>query len=80
LSFASNGDGFYFFMTKTNPAQLETEISLEDFPTPQQLLAKFLVHGKGFTKPEHLRTITLSTITTMATGKAPHAYYHLQAI
>lgn len=32
--FASNGDGFIFH-DKTNPQQLESEIVLSDFPTPE---------------------------------------------
>ena len=38
FAFASNGDGFIFH-DKTAPAnggQLETEISLEEFPSPQE--------------------------------------------
>ena len=34
--FASNGDGFIFH-DKTNTVQLESEIRLEDFPSPQML-------------------------------------------
>ena len=34
--FFTNGDGFLFH-DKTNTSQLETEISLEDFPAPEQL-------------------------------------------
>lgn len=45
--FASNGDGFVFH-DKTNPAQLEPEITLNDFPTPGQLWNKYCV-CKGFT-------------------------------
>lgn len=36
FAFASNGDGFVFH-DKTNPTSLETEIRLEDFPSPEQL-------------------------------------------
>lgn len=73
--FASNGDGFIFH-DKTNPAQLETEIRLEDFPTPQQLWQKFCA-WKGY-KTEHLQTIT-QDYHDDGTGKAPR-YYQLQAI
>lgn len=53
--FARNGDGFIFH-DKTNPQQLEAEISLEDFPTPSQLWAKYCVY-KGYKKSQ-LPTIT----------------------
>ena len=45
--FASNGDG-YIFHDKTNAAQIESEISLKDFPTPERLWQKDCV-WKGFT-------------------------------
>jgi type I restriction enzyme R subunit len=44
--FASNGDG-YIFHDKTAPANgglLESEISLADFPSPEQLWAKFCAY------------------------------------
>ncbi len=73
--FASNGDGFIFH-DKTNPNQLETEISLEDFPTPQQLWQKYCIF-RGFTT-EQLPLITQSYHDD-GSGKAPR-YYQLQAI
>ncbi|TDO99580.1 EcoAI/FtnUII family type I restriction enzme subunit R [Marinomonas balearica] len=73
--FATNGDGFIFH-DKTNPTQLETEIRLEDFPTPQQLWHKYCV-WKGF-KSEYLPTIT-QDYHDDGTGKSPR-YYQLQAI
>ncbi len=73
--FASNGDGFVFH-DKTNPTQLETEIRLEDFPTPQQLWDKYCV-WKGY-KQEHLPVIT-QDYHDDGSGKSPR-YYQLQAI
>ena len=73
--FASNGDGFIFH-DKTNSAQLETEIRLEDFPTPQQLWDKYCV-WKGY-KTEHLPVIT-QDYHDDGSGKSPR-YYQLQAI
>nr|WP_180710088.1 DEAD/DEAH box helicase family protein [Vibrio parahaemolyticus] len=73
--FASNGDGFIFH-DKTNPSQLETEIRLEDFPTPQQLWDKYCV-WKGY-KTEHLPVIT-QDYHDDGSGKSPR-YYQLQAI
>lgn len=48
--FTSNGDGFIFH-DKTNPQQLESEIALSDFPTPEQLWQKYCV-WKGFTQEQ----------------------------
>lgn len=73
--FASNGDGFVFH-DKTNPAKLETEIRLEDFPTPEQLWNKFCI-WKGY-KTEHLPVIT-QDYHDDGSGKSPR-YYQLQAI
>ena len=73
--FASNGDGFIFH-DKTNLTQLETEISLDDFPTPEQLWQKYCAY-RGFT------TAQLPLITPDyhddGSGKEPR-YYQLQAI
>lgn len=73
--FASNGDG-YIFHDKTNPAQLETEISLEQFPTPTDLWNKYCVY-RGF-KKEQLPLIT-QDYHDDGSGKSPR-YYQLQAI
>lgn len=73
--FASNGDGFIFH-DKTNLSQLETEISLEDFPTPEELWQKYCAY-RGF-KPEQIPLITQSYHDD-GSGKAPR-YYQLQAI
>ncbi|MCL6271471.1 DEAD/DEAH box helicase family protein [Sansalvadorimonas sp. 2012CJ34-2] len=73
--FASNGDGFIFH-DKTNPTQLETEISLNDFPTPQKLWQKFCI-WKGYTE-QQLPIIT-QDYHDDGSGKSPR-YYQLQAI
>lgn len=73
--FASNGDGFIFH-DKTNSTQLETEIRLEDFPTPEQLWDKYCV-WKGY-KKEHLPIIT-QDYHDDGTDKSPR-YYQLQAV
>ncbi|HHG90885.1 MAG TPA: DEAD/DEAH box helicase, partial [Devosia sp.] len=73
--FATNGDGFIFH-DKTNLAALETEIRLEDFPTPAQLWQKFCV-WKGYTEAQ-LPMIT-QDYHDDGSGKSPR-YYQLQAI
>ncbi|WP_394125801.1 EcoAI/FtnUII family type I restriction enzme subunit R [Vibrio hepatarius] len=73
--FASNGDGF-IFRDLTNPTQLETEIRLEDFPSPEELWHKYCV-WKGY-KEEHLPIITQDYYDD-GSGKSPR-YYQLQAI
>ncbi len=73
--FASNGDGFVFH-DKTNQTTLETQICLEDFPTPAQLWDKYCV-WKGYTAAQ-LPIITQDYYDD-GSGKAPR-YYQLQAI
>ncbi|MGL1461490.1 EcoAI/FtnUII family type I restriction enzme subunit R [Vibrio parahaemolyticus] len=73
--FASNGDGF-IFRDLTNPTQLESEIRLEDFPSPGELWHKYCV-WKGY-KEEHLPIITQDYYDD-GSGKSPR-YYQLQAI
>lgn len=73
--FASNGDGFIFH-DKTNPVQLESEIKLEDFPTPEQLWDKYCV-WKGFSA-EQMPVIS-QDYHDGNSGKSPR-YYQLQAI
>lgn len=73
--FASNGDGFVFH-DKTNSSQLESEITLEDFPTPAQLWDKYCTY-KGY-QPAQLPIITQDYYDD-GSGKSPR-YYQLQAI
>ncbi|MEI2683995.1 EcoAI/FtnUII family type I restriction enzme subunit R [Erwinia aphidicola] len=73
--FATNGDGFIFH-DKTNPSQLESEISLQDFPSPEQLWNKYCV-WKGFTA-EQMPVISQDYYDD-STGKSPR-YYQLQAV
>jgi type I restriction enzyme R subunit len=78
--FASNGDGFIFHdKTKLGTPeenQLESEIRLEDFPSPQELWAKYCV-WKGYTQTQ--LPIINQEYHDDGTGKHPR-YYQLQAI
>ena len=73
--FASNGDG-YIFHDKTNPQQLETEITLDQFPSHTELWNKYCA-WKGY-KTQHLPVIT-QDYHDDGSGKSPR-YYQLQAI
>ncbi|MGL5495483.1 MAG: type I restriction endonuclease, partial [Aeromonas sobria] len=68
--FASNGDGFVFH-DKTNPAKLESEIALEDFPSPGQLWDK-LCTWKGYTQAQ-LPVISQDYYSD-GSGKSPRYY------
>lgn len=73
--FASNGNGFIFH-DKTNSARLESEIRLEDFPSPQMLWEKYC-QWKGYTATQ-LPLITQDYYDD-GSGKSPR-YYQLNAI
>ncbi len=49
--FSSNGDGFLFHDRSTTDSNLETEIGLDNFPTPEQLWQKYKKY-KGIETPE----------------------------
>lgn len=49
--FSSNGDSFLFHDRSTTDSNLETEIGLDDFPTPEQLWEKYKKY-KGIETPE----------------------------
>lgn len=78
--FASNGDGFIFHdKTKLGTAEahnLESEIRLEDFPSPKELWAKYCA-WKGYTEKQ--LPIINQEYYDDGSGKHPR-YYQLQAI
>lgn len=76
--FATNGDGFIFHdkTALVDDGVLEREISLHDFPTPEELWSK-LCKWKGYTEAQ-LPIITQPYYDD-GSGKAPR-YYQLQAI
>ncbi|ECP5765981.1 DEAD/DEAH box helicase family protein [Salmonella enterica] len=73
--FATNGDGFIFH-DKTATGAIEREITLDEFPTPDELWQKYCV-WKGYTQAQ-LPVITQDYYDDN-TGKSPR-YYQLQAI
>ncbi len=76
--FASNGDGFIFHdkTALTGAGQVESEIALEDFPSPETLWQKYCA-WKGYSE-EQLPVITQDYYDD-GSGKSPR-YYQLQAI
>jgi type I restriction enzyme, R subunit len=55
--FSSNGDGFLFHDRSTTNSNLETEIGIDDFPTPEQLWEKYKKY-KGIETPEAERIVS----------------------
>jgi type I restriction enzyme R subunit len=74
--FASNGDGFIFHDKTANSGPIETEISLDQFPTPEELWHKYCL-WKGYSESQ-LPMIT-QPYHDDGSGKSPR-YYQLQAI
>lgn len=52
--FSSNGDGFLFHDRTVTNENIETELTLDDFPSPSQLWDKYKIY-KGITTPESER-------------------------
>ncbi|WP_178860899.1 EcoAI/FtnUII family type I restriction enzme subunit R [Thiomicrorhabdus cannonii] len=74
--FASNGDGFIFHDKTATTGSIETEITLDQFPTPDELWQKYCA-WKGYSDSQ-LPIITQSYHDD-GSGKSPR-YYQLQAI
>lgn len=74
--FSSNGYGFLFHDMTLSTGQLETEIRLNEFPSPEALWQRYIAY-KDLDK-EALRVVTQPYYTDVA-GKTPR-YYQLNAI
>jgi type I restriction enzyme R subunit len=70
--FSSNGDGFFFHDRTVTQGNIETELALEAFPTPQQLWEKFKNY-RGIQTPEQERIITQPYFTD-GSGRKPRYY------
>ncbi|RXJ71346.1 DEAD/DEAH box helicase [Veronia nyctiphanis] len=73
--FATNGDG-YIFHDKTNPSKIETEIRLEDFPSPEALWEKYR-SWKGYNDDQ--MSLVTQDYYDDGSGKSPR-YYQMHAI
>jgi type I site-specific restriction endonuclease len=72
--FSSNGDAFLFHDRTGLGSQTETELSLDAFPTPQQLWAKYRT-WKGLVPAEE--EIVLQDYFDDASGKEPRYYQRI---
>ncbi|MBT6218048.1 MAG: DEAD/DEAH box helicase family protein [Candidatus Marinimicrobia bacterium] len=73
--FSSNGDGFYFHDKTNNDGQIETELSLDQFPTPEELWKKYKQY-KGISAPE-IETIVSQDYFHDASGRSPRYYQQI---
>lgn len=75
--FTSNGNNFVFHDKTLQSGQIEKEISLDDFPSPQKLWQKYLAY-KAIEKPEE-KVIVEQEYPQVDNGKTPR-YYQQNAI
>ncbi len=75
--FSSNGDGFVYHDRTATDASIETDLTLEDFPSPEQLWLKYKQY-KGIVTPEGEK-IALQKYFSDGSGRKPR-YYQQNAI
>lgn len=74
--FSSNGDGFYFHDRTAKTGNIETEIPLDAFPSPQELWQKYRAY-KGLA--DKVESIVAQDYFLDGSGRAPR-YYQQTAI
>lgn len=74
--FSSNGDGFVFHDRTGNAATVETTLSLDDFPSPDELWRRY-AEAKGLTA--EAEEIVLEDYYDDGSGKTPR-YYQVNAV
>lgn len=75
--FSSNGDGFLFHDRTGHAKQVETTLTLDQFPSPQELWQRYCV-WKGLATPESRQTVETPYYDD-GSGKVPR-YYQVNAI
>lgn len=73
--FSSNGDGFLFHDRTTKEGNIETELSLDAFPSPQQIWEKYKLY-KGITNTE-VERIASQDYYFDGSGKKPRYYQQI---
>jgi type I restriction enzyme, R subunit len=73
--FSSNGDGFYFHDKTVTSGDIETEISLDDFPSPEQLWEKYKKY-KGIESKE-VESIVSTDYFLDGSGRSPRYYQQI---
>jgi type I restriction enzyme R subunit len=75
--FSSNGDGFLFHDRTGHATQVETTLTLDQFPSPQELWQRYCA-WKGLATPESRETVETPYYDD-GSGKVPR-YYQVNAI
>jgi len=73
--FSSNGDGFLFHDRTASGKDIEQEISIESFPTPEQLWEKYKTY-KGINTPEAERIVSQDYYFD-GSGRSPRYYQQI---
>lgn len=73
--FSSNGDGFLYHDRTATDGNIETNLSLDDFPSPEQLWAKYKQY-KGITTPESER-VAQQDYFFDGSGRRPRYYQQI---
>lgn len=73
--FSSNGDGFYFHDRTAGSGKIEQELSLDEFPTPEQLWSIYKDY-KGINN-KNSEKIALESYLTGSTVKTPRYYQQI---
>lgn len=73
--FSSNGDGFLFHDRTATDTNIETELTLDKFPTPQQLWNKYKIY-KSITTPETERIVSQDYYFD-GSGRKPRYYQQI---
>lgn len=73
--FSSNGDGFLFHDRTAKDGNIETEINIDNFPSPEQLWAKYKIY-KGITTPE-AETLAAQDYYFDGTNRKPRYYQQI---
>ncbi|MBI5075112.1 MAG: DEAD/DEAH box helicase family protein [Nitrospirae bacterium] len=73
--FSSNGDGFLFHDRTATDSNIETELTLDDFPSPEQLWERYKKY-KGITTP-HGEKVAAQDYYFDGTGRKPRYYQQI---
>lgn len=73
--FSSNGDGFLFHDRTATNGEIEKELSLDEFPTPNELWGKYIKY-KGITTP-YAEKIASQDYFFDASGRTPRYYQQI---
>ena len=74
--FSSNGDGFLFHDRTIKDGNIESEIALEDFPTPEQLWEKYKLF-KGIPKNRDAERVVSQDYYFDGSGRKPRYYQQI---